>query len=95
MPATARRRDHEDIKTQQEIDEENKRLAEEGHVAIRASALLPAGEPRPDRVRSVSINGYKFRVNFYRDNLICWTRCVLLEAGPVLKDRPVRLCSVQ
>ena len=58
----------------------------------RAAAILigKAGVKAPGLIITRSINDYKFRVNYYFEHEIIWTKCLILKGDGIVEP-----CTIQ
>lgn len=87
MDAAARREREEEIERKRKAKEERDRatVARAAHVLIGKAGINTNG-----LVIARSINDYKFRVNYYLEHEIVWTKCLILK-----QDGIVEPCAIQ
>ncbi len=87
IDAVARKEREEEAERKRKGKEERDRatVARAAHVLIGKAGINTNG-----LVIARSINDYKFRVNYYLEHEIVWTRCLVLKADGIVEP-----CTVQ
>ena len=82
------RKEKEEAARQARARREERNGADVGRAALEH--IKKAGLPESGKLIVRSINDYKFRVNYYVEHSIVWTRCMILKA-----DRTVEMPLTQ